>query len=198
MDLHKCGSSFAISISLEVPCSSVQTIICKYKKTWLCTTIISLGKEKDSESEMCESTPGQQQKTLKILAEDTACPQQNESCTSMSPKVTLGGESYYFKTIIKKSQSTVCNCIWSGKILISADISCGLTKQKLNSSAITINGIFGGRSCEASEHHPSCEVCGWQHHVVGQFCRTDTSQNRWYHVKRKLCEHIEATSEGLG
>ena len=57
-----------------------------------------------------------------------------------------------------------------------------------------------GGGLQTQEHHPNCEVWGWQHHVVGVLCCRRvwyTSQNRGLHEDGKLSGYFEATSQDI-
>lgn len=64
------------------------------------------------------------------------------------------------------------------KILISGDMSCGLTKQKLNCSAIMISDIFGGKRGEALKPHntiPTVKYAGGSIMLWGCFAAEGTA-----------------------
>uniref|UniRef100_A0A3B4BM26 Uncharacterized protein n=1 Tax=Periophthalmus magnuspinnatus TaxID=409849 RepID=A0A3B4BM26_9GOBI len=71
---------------------------------------------------------------------------------------------------------------------------------------LLLNGGYDdkGGCLQAGEHHPNCEIRGWQHHVVGLFCcRRDwwTSQNRCImrkeHYVEILKQHLKTSARKL-
>lgn len=108
-------------------------------------------------------------------------------------KITLGGESHCFKTTIK-SQTTVCKWTWGQKKFWRHVLWADETKIELFNH--NEKQYIWRKNGEALK--PQNTAWELQHHVVGLFyCRRDwcTTQKRWHHEKRKLCGHIEATSE---
>ena len=118
-------------------------------------------------------------------------------CTDMSRKATQRKRSHYYN--IKETRLQFAS--------VHRDKVINFCRYVLWSDETKIR-LFGhydycyiwGKKAEAWEHHPNCEVRGWQHHAVGVFsCRRDwcTSQNRWHHQERSLCSIIEATSQDI-
>ena len=122
VDLHKSGSSLgAISKRRSVPRLSVQTIVRKYKHHG--TTLPSYhSRRRRVLSPRDERTlvlkgliPEQQQRTLKML-EETGTKVSISTVKQVLYRHNLKGHSARKKTLLqnhhKKSQTTVCNCIW--------------------------------------------------------------------------------------
>ena len=145
VDLYKCGSSLGtISRCLKVPRSSVQTIIRKYKKHGNVQPSYRSGRRRilnpREERFLVWNVRINPRTTAKDLVKMLA---ETGKTVSTVKQVLyhheIKGYSVRRKPLLqnhhKKARHVDKN--------LSGDMSCGLTKQRLNCSAIMINGIFG-------------------------------------------------------
>uniref|UniRef100_A0AAZ3S6D4 Transposase Tc1-like domain-containing protein n=1 Tax=Oncorhynchus tshawytscha TaxID=74940 RepID=A0AAZ3S6D4_ONCTS len=124
VDLHKTGSSLgAISKRLKVPCSSIQTIVRKYKHHGTTQPSYLSGRRRilsprDERAlvQKVQINPRTTAKDLVKMLEETGTKVPISTVKRVLYRHNLKGRSARKKPLLqnchKKSQTTVCNCTW--------------------------------------------------------------------------------------